>query len=348
MGILQLFRNPVLGLGAVFFIFPFVSPNKALGIQILIWGLFALSYNLLLGYAGLLSFAHATFFGIGALAGALLMKHWAPTLPGGLLFSVAAAAVAAFTVGWLSLRQRGVTFTMLTLAFSQMVYFIGFSPLSWLTGGDNGLRGVPAPSLRLPGLGELALNSVRYPYRFYFFCLLLTLLSMYVLWRLIRSPFGDALRAVRESEERARAVGYNTRAIQLVAFTLSGMLAGLSGILYALYLGYVPINALHLNTSGTVLMMTILGGKGTFIGPFLGAAVYWVLADYVSRVTEYWPLALGLLFILTIYFFPNGLSGLFSRLLARILPRWAPSEVAPVGAERQSWQRIRRFSEPKV
>lgn len=332
MGYGPAWRNPVLVVGIALIVFPFLVTNKTLAIQILIWGLFALSYNVLLGSAGLLSFGHATFFGIGAYASGLIMKHLWPSLWAGIAAAMVSAAAVAFVIGLLAVGKRGVTFTMLTVAFCQMIFFIFFSPLAWLTGGDDGLRGVPTPPLKVPGLFEMSIVSVRYPYNFYFFALVLVMISIYMLWRLDLSPFGDALRAIRESEERARALGYNTRALQLQAFVISGTIAGLAGALNTLYLAFVPVNSLSFDTSGIVVMMTVLGGKGTFVGPFLGATVYWVMANYLSLVTEYWPFVVGIVFMLTVLFFPSGLAGLLTSVTRRV--RVAEPSISTASAAR--------------
>lgn len=288
---------------------PLILTNKSMAIQIIIWGILGLSYNLLLGYTGLLSFSHSSFFGIGSYAAALFMKHVTSSLTAAFVVGAVASVAAAVLIGWLSLRRRGVTSTMLTLAFCQMIYFLAFQVFDEYTGGDDGLSGVPTPPIKIPGVGSIPLISVRYPINFYYFSFVVFALSLVAMWRIVHSPFGYSLIAVRESEERARALGYDTTKIQIAAFALAGGFAGVAGVLNALYLAYVPIVSLHLQTSGSVLMMTILGGRESFFGPLFGAGLYWAVAETLSRVTEYWPLVVGGVFMLTVLFFPNGLAG---------------------------------------
>lgn len=320
LAVSRLARHPLARLAAVLLVLPLINPSKTLSIQILIWGLFAVSYNLLLGYTGLLSFGHATFFGIGSYAAGLFLKHVAPSALVSLVLGLLVAALAAFVVGWFCLRRRGVYFAMLTLAFGQMVYFVGFQ-WTGLTGGDDGLRGIPTPPVGLPGVAALPITSVQHPYAFYYFALAVVLLALAAQARLMNAPFGHALQAIRESEERARAVGYDTTRVQLVAYVFAGAFAGLAGALNALYLGFVPLESLSLYTGGAVLMMTVLGGKGTLIGPFLGAAVYWTLEDFLSRVIDSWPLVVGAIFVACVLLLPRGLGGSLAWIARARRPR---------------------------
>jgi branched-chain amino acid transport system permease protein len=312
---------------AVLLVLPFVNPSKPLSIQILIWGALAMSYNLLLGYTGLLSFGHAIFFGMGAYSSGLYLKHAHGGLWAGIAVGMIAALVVAVVVGWFCLRRRGVYFGMLTLAFGQMVYFIAYQ-LDKITGGDDGLQGVPTPGLSLPGLSRsLELLSLRFPYRFYFLCLAVVVAILIFNEVLVRSPFGRALQAIRESEERSLAVGYNTNAVQWLAFVMSGAIAGVAGALNTLNLGFASIDSLSLETSGMVLMMTILGGKGVLFGPFIGAAVVLVLQDVLSAHTDSWELALGIIFVTMVLLAPAGIAGSLSRLRLpwRRAPKTSPA-----------------------
>ncbi len=289
---------------AFFVIFPFIVPYKALATQIIIWGLFALGYNVCLGYAGMLSFGHAAFFGIGAYTtGIILIRLW-----GNLWFSLfsgfASALVLAFILGFLSIKRRGIYFGMLTLAFAQLVYFIGFQWVD-LTGGDNGLRSIPAVPLSFFGFSI----DIYSPLRFYFFVLIFVGLSLLMLNLLLESPFGHVLQAVRENDRRAKSCGYETSSVRWLAFIISGGISGLAGGLYALYLHFVGIESLYWTTSGQVVMMTLLGGMGTFIGPFIGAGVFLFLEDVLSRLTTNWMIFLGVIFVLCVLFFPTGIWG---------------------------------------
>jgi branched-chain amino acid transport system permease protein len=303
--------RPVLTFALVFAIFPFVVPYKALATQVLIYGLFALGFNLLYGFTGLLSFGHAAYWGLGAygtgiaLAKLKLASLWA-ALGAGLLL----AGVGGVIVGFFCLRRRGIYFAMLSLAFAQLLYFIAFH-MADVTGGDDGLRGIQLPPLSLPGL-SLSLES---SLAFYYFALVLVTLALLALKRILDSPFGAVLQAIRENSDRAGACGYDIRKIKLLSFVFSALFCGLAGGLDALRLAVVPVESLYWTTSGQVVIMTLLGGAGTFFGPFVGAATFLVLEDRLSVFTESWPLFIGLIFMAFVLFLPKGIWGtLLTRL----------------------------------
>ncbi|MGH7312086.1 MAG: branched-chain amino acid ABC transporter permease [Candidatus Rokuibacteriota bacterium] len=309
-------RHPVLTFAAVFAVFPFLVPYTALATQILIYGLFALGFNLLYGYTGLLSFGHAAYYGLGAYGtGILLAKLKVHSLWAGLASGLGTAALGGFVIGFFCLRRRGIYFAMLTLAFAQLLYFIGFHLAEW-TGGDDGLRGIPALALTLPGL-RLPLDT---PLAFYYFAYAAVLLAVAALKRILDSPFGTVLQAIRENQGRAAACGYDVRRVKLLSFVFSAVFAGLAGSLDALRLAVVPIESLYWTTSGQVVMMTLLGGAGTFFGPFVGAATFLMLEDRLAIFTESWPLVIGGVFIVFVLFLPKGIWG---TLLAR-LPAASP------------------------
>ncbi len=295
-----------------FIVFPFIVPYKALATRIIIWGLFALGYNVCLGYTGMLSFGHAAFFGAGAYAAGLVLLRISQNIWFGLLGGLLMGAVTAFILGYLSIKRRGIYFAMLTLAFAQLVYFIAFQ-WAGLTGGDNGLRNIPPLPVSLFGL-TLHIDS---PLRFYFFVLVFVILSLLALNRILQSPFGHVLKAVRENDHRARSCGYETSNVRWLAFIISGAISGLAGALYALYLHFVGIESLYWTTSGQVVMMTLLGGMGSFIGPFIGAGVFLYLEDVLSTVTEHWMIFLGGIFILCVLFFPTGIWGTIHEIARR-------------------------------
>lgn len=302
-------RRTLLAVGMVALaLFPLVSPGAfytSFATEVLIFGLWAMSLDLLLGYTGLVSFGHAGPFGVGAYAGALLMIHLAPHLALGLIGGTAVAAASAIVVGYLSVRLPGIAFSMLTLAFAQMFYTIAFKWRS-VTGGDDGLRGMPQPALQL---GPLTLDTSDRAH-LYWLTLVLLLVALLLLRRLVRSPFGAVLEAIRENEERARFIGYDTQRYKWMAYIISGTLAGLAGTLFALLKGFIAPNVLHWSFSGQVLMMAILGGTGTLFGPLLGAALYVVAQELLSTYTEHWMLFLGALFVVVVLFAPGGLAGL--------------------------------------
>jgi branched-chain amino acid transport system permease protein len=295
-----------------FVIFPFIVPYKALATQIIIWGLFALGYNVCLGYTGMLSFGHAAFFGAGAYATGLVLLRLSQNIWFGLLCGLFMGGAMAFILGYMAIKRRGIYFAMLTLAFAQLIYFIAFQWAN-LTGGDNGLRNIPALPLSLFGLSI----DIHSPLRFYFFVLIFVALSLLALNRILQSPFGHVLKAVRENDQRAKSCGYETSNVRWLAFIISGAISGLAGGLYALYLHFVGIESLYWTTSGQVVMMTLLGGMGSFIGPFIGAGVFLYLEDVLSTLTEHWMFFLGGIFILCVLFFPTGIWGTIQEVIKR-------------------------------
>ncbi len=298
-------RHPVLGFFVVFAIFPWVMPYKALATQVLIYGLFALGFNLLYGFTGLLSFGSAAYWGLGAYGtGIALAKLKLDSLWLALGMGLGAALVGGVVVGFFCLRRRGIYFAMLTLAFAQLLYFVGFH-LSDLTGGDDGLRGITVPALALPGLRIPLDRSVV----FYYFTLVIVGLAVAALKRILDSPFGAVLQAIRENADRATACGYDIARIKHLSFVFYALFCGLAGALDALRLTVVPIESLHWSTSGQVVIMTLLGGAGTFFGPFVGAGTFLVLEDVISARTESWPLAIGLIFMAFVLFLPKGIWG---------------------------------------
>jgi branched-chain amino acid transport system permease protein len=306
--------HPSVSIVAFFAILPFIVPYKALATQVLVYGLFALGFNLLYGYTGLLSFGHAAYFGLGAYgAGITLAKLGWHSVWVALAIGVTAAGVGGVIVGFFSLRRRGIYFAMLTLAFAQLFYFIAFH-MADLTGGDDGLRGIPQLSLGLFGWTI----SLGQPLTFHYFALLWVGLAVFALRRILDSPFGAVLAAIRENGDRAQACGYDVVRIKLVSFVFSALFAGLAGALDALRITVVPVEALYWSTSGQAVIMTLLGGAGTFFGPFVGAGTYLVLQDRLSLVIEAWPLVIGVLFMVFVLFLPQGIWG---TLLARLAPR---------------------------
>lgn len=304
--------RPVLSFVLFFAVFPFLMPYKALATQVLIFGLFALGFNVLYGYTGLLSFGHAAYYGLGAYgAGIALAKIQVDSVWLGLGSGLLLATVGGALIGYLCLRRRGIYFAMLTLAFAQLLYFVGFH-LADVTGGDDGLRGIPTLAVRIPGVGALSLDS---SLAFYYFAFVVVAFAMFALKRILDSPFGAVLQAIRENGERAQACGYNVVRIRWLSFVFSAAFAGLAGALDAMRLSVVPIESLYWTTSGQAVIMTLLGGAGTFFGPFVGAGAYLILEDRLSVVTESWPLVVGAIFMAFVLFLPQGIWGtLLTRL----------------------------------
>lgn len=297
-------------------ILPWVLPSKALAVNVLIYGLYAVGYNLLFGYTGLLSFGHAAFFGAGAYVTGISIGQFGADWFTGIVCGVAAASLLALAIGILSIRTRGIYFAMVTLALAQLVYYIALQASSW-TGGENGLRGFTVTSV---GFGPVSLDLLD-PVVKYYVVLVFVALALWFLSRILASPFGGVIEAIRENEARARACGYNIARTKLLAFVLSGMLCGLAGTLSALHLSIVPLEILSIHTSGQVVMMTLLGGAGTFFGPFIGAFAYLVLEDVLTLWTSHWQLALGAVFVVFVLYLPKGIwGGLLSLVQGRARP----------------------------
>lgn len=270
--------------------------------KILIFALFAMSLNLILGYAGLPSLGHAAYFGVGSYTVGLLAVKVIDNFWFNFVAGLVAATIAAALFGLLALRAQGSYLLMITLALAQVVWGIAFG---WreLTGGDDGLPGVPRPAAGLP-------MSLADGISFYYFTLVVTLLGTWVMWIVIRSPFGAALIGIRESERRMEVLGYNTWLYKYVAFILAGALAGLSGNLFVYYNGFVSPAYLSVIFSASALIMVILGGAGTLLGPAIGAAAIVILENVISAETERWLTVLGLIYVGVTLFAPAGLMGL--------------------------------------
>ena len=282
---------------AVFPLFAATYPVKLLQ-EIMIFGIFAMSLDLLMGYAGMVSFGHSAFFGIGAYAAALTLVKW-PGLTTALLVPAAAAAVGAFLIGYFCIRVSGVYFIMLTLAFSQMFYAVAFQ--NAFVGAEDGITGVPRPAVLGMDIGS--------PARFHVYLVTIVALVALFLWRVARSPFGHVLRGIHENEARMQAVGYPVGRYKLLAFVIAGTVAGIAGALYTQFQGSVSPDAFFWTTSGEALLMVIIGGTGTLGGAFLGAAAFILLQSLVSSYTERWMLILGLTFVLLVLFAPGGIVG---------------------------------------
>jgi branched-chain amino acid transport system permease protein len=277
---------------------PFLTSYRSLASEMLIFAIFAIGYDIVFGYTGLLSFGHAVFFGIGAYGTALVLTRWVSSLCLGLGVSVTAAVLMSFIVGILSIRRKGIYFVMTTLAFCQMFFFIAFKWTS-LTGGDDGLHGVERPSL-----GFINLNSEPV---FYYMVLFFFVVSFLVAHRIVNSPFGRVLRALKENEERARSIGLKTRNFKILSFMFSALFSGLAGGLYALHLNFVPIETLSMHISGDVVIMVLMGGVGTLYGPAIGAMLIVYLKNLLNAWSANWNLMMGLIFIFSVLTFRKGI-----------------------------------------
>lgn len=287
----------LVALGALFPLGAGNYPVKLLQ-EILIWGIFAMSLDLLMGYAGMVSFGHSAFFGIGGYVAALALKSHAGLLSA-LVLPALAAGTAALLIGFFSIRVSGVYFIMLTLAFSQMFYAYTFQ-VAWL-GAEDGIVGIPRPAI--PGVDLTSIRS------FHLYLLALVVLVALALWRVVRSPFGRVLRGIHENESRMEAVGYAVSRYKLLAFVIAGLVAGCAGSLYAQFNGSITPDAFFWTTSGEALLMVIIGGTGTLGGAMLGSAAFILFQSLVSTYTERWMLILGVTFIVFVLFAPGGIVG---------------------------------------
>jgi len=293
-------------------VFPLLVPFKALAVMILIYGLYALGFNLLFGYLGLLSFGHSALFGTGAYLCGIAIVHFGAPWFVAIAVGTASGVLMALAIGALAIRTRGIYFAMVTLALSQCAYYLFYQSVGW-TGGENGLRGI---DVRTIGLFGAKLDFMD-PLTRYYVVAGFVIAAMFLLSRILASPFGAVIEAVRENEARARASGYDVTRVRLVTFVLSGGFCGLAGALLALHLSIVPIETLHYETSGLAVMMCLLGGMGTFFGPFVGAAVFLLLENLVSVWTVHWQLFVGAAFMVCVLFFPRGIWGSILHWLER-------------------------------
>jgi branched-chain amino acid transport system permease protein len=286
---------------------PFMTSFQALASQMLIFGIIAIGYDIVFGYTGLLSFGHAAFFGLGAYGTGLSLIHLSVPALLAILIGIIISLLVAFPIGYLAIRRRGIYFAMTTMAFAQMIYFIAFKWRS-LTGGDDGLHGVPRPHVGPINLSsELAL---------YYFILFFFIVSVILGIRIVNSPFGKTLECLRENEDRARSVGFSPARFKIMSFVISAFFAALAGGLYALLQNFVPLFALSLDTSGDIVLMILIGGKGTLYGPIMAAMALIFLKNLLSSSTNIWPLFLGLLFVVSVMTFRQGI---FKELNERLL-----------------------------
>jgi branched-chain amino acid transport system permease protein len=279
--------------------------------EILIWGLLAMSSDILIGYTGMVSFGHSAFFGLGMYgAAAALLTVKPPSLSLALVYGLVAAGGAAVFVAYFATRLRDIYFAISTLVFSQIFYVIIFT---WteVTGGENGL------TFSQPRLSILGLWSDRFtPTTFHWFVLLVVVLSYLLVRRITQSPFGMVLQSIRENEPRTRAIGYHVERYKIVAVMLSGLFAGLAGVLYAMQNKFAAPDFVFFVVSGEVVIFNVMGGMGTLVGPFAGAAFFLLLREGLSRfLTEYYLIPVGIIFIIMVIFLPQGLLGFLRRRL---------------------------------
>jgi branched-chain amino acid transport system permease protein len=285
-----------------------------LALEILIWSLFAMSYNLMLGYTGLPSFGHAAFFGIGGYAFGLFQIHLIANLWACLAAALVAAMIAgAFVASFIS-HRRGIYYALLTIAFGEMFVFIC---IKWhtLTRGEDGLLNIR----RLPAEFGFASVSLKSNVELFYFCLVVFAIVVWLLWKLVGSPFGHVLQAIRQNDLRTSFLGYNVWAAKWLVFVLSAMLSGLAGALFAMAQEGAYVQVMTLQWSGIVVLMTLTGGGlVSFWGPVLGTVVFFVARDVLGSLTESWMIWYGLMFMAIVMFKPEGIAGILQDLQARI------------------------------
>ena len=291
------------------FVLPYLGAAPNTVNRILVWGLFGIGFDILFGYTGLLSFGQSALYGTGGMFAAyLLTRAGFPHVITALVIGMVASAVVGYLVGLVALRRTGIYFAMITVAIAEVFYFVEFNPLSEWTGGENGLPGVPTPRLDL-GFVKLDFTSGWSLYPFLAFCFFL---GMVIALRIVRSPVGVIFRAIRENPLRAAAVGHNIHGYKLTAFVIAAAYAGLAGGLLGVLQAFMPPEAFTFDTSGQLVMQTVIGGRGTLVGPLVGAAVWLFLEDFLQgtlKLGASWKLVLGLVFVLLVCFLRQGVVG---------------------------------------
>jgi branched-chain amino acid transport system permease protein len=299
---------------------PWLGIYPVFMMKLLCFAMFACAYNLLLGFGRMLSFGHAAFFGSAAYVTSwLVTAHaWGPATA--ILGGVATAAALGFVIGGIAIRRHGIYFAMITLALGQLVYFVCLE--APFTGGENGVQGVPRGTL-------FALLPLRSDLVMYYLVLAAFLGVFVFIRRVVHSPYGQVLKAIRENEPRAISLGYDINRYKLLAFVLSATLAGLAGALNALVLGFATLSDVQQSTSGEVILMTLLGGTGTFFGPVVGAAIVVTLQEYLSDIVGGWVTAIiGVIFVACVLSFRRGIVGELAARLGHRDPK-PPLPAAP-------------------
>jgi branched-chain amino acid transport system permease protein len=309
---------------AIVAILPLVGTYPVFVMKVMCFALFACAFNLLIGFTGLLSFGHAAFFGGAAYAAGHVLKTWGVSTELGLLIGLLSGAALGFVMGALAIRRSGIYFSMITLALAQMLFF--FFLQAPFTGGEDGLQGVPRGKI----LGVIDLAS---DVTLYYLVLVIFVLSFLLIYRTVHSPFGQVLKAIRENEPRAMSLGYDTARFKLLAFVLSAALAGLAGATKTLVLGFATLTDAHWSMSGLVILMVLVGGMGTMLGPILGAFIIVALENkvgeigmFIGRTTgiewfnglgESVTVVIGLIFVICVMAFRRGIVGEFNEWWTR-------------------------------
>jgi len=278
--------------------------------KVMCFALFACAFNLLLGFGGLLSFGHAMFLGLAGYTSAHAAKVWGWNPELAVIFGTFSSMVLAYVVGSLAIRRQGIYFAMITLALAQMIFF--FSLQAPFTGGEDGIQAVPRGQLF--GLVDLADNT-----NMYVFVLAIFLAAFLFIWRVIHSPFGQILKAIREHQDRATSLGYDTDKYKLLAFVISGALAGTAGAVKALVFQLASLTDVHWSMSGEVVLMTLVGGMGTLFGPVAGAAVIVSMQNYLAELGAWVTIVQGVIFVICVLAFRRGIIGEIANLIKKPL-----------------------------
>ena len=287
---------------------PFIGIYPVNLMTLMCFALFAAAFNLLIGYVGLLSFGHAAFFGLGAYVSGYAAKVWGLTPELALLAGGVTGALLGLVVGFLAIKRKGIYFSMITLALSQMIFFIALQ--APFTGGEDGLQSIPRG--RLFGVLDLSNTTAMY-----MFVLAVFLIGVFILWRVVHSPFGQILKAIREHEARSISLGYDVARYKLIAFIISCTFAGLAGGLKALVTQIASLTDITWQTSGEVILMTILGGIGTTLGPLVGAGIVKLLEDNLASLGFPVPVLIGAIFVACVLVFRRGIIGELEHWLRR-------------------------------
>ena len=306
----KLHRMLFIVMALVFAIAPFVGLYPVFMMKVMCFALFACAFNLLLGFGGLLSFGHAMFFGTAGYATAHSAKVWGLTPELAVLFGVVCATALGWISGKLAIRREGIYMTMITLALAQMVFF--FSLQAPFTGGEDGIQAVPRGHL-------LGLIDLSQPLAMYFFVLAIFLAGFLLIYRIIHSPYGQVLKAIRENEPRTTSLGYDTARFKHRAFVLSAAIAGLAGGTKALVFQLASLTDVHWSMSGEVVLMTLLGGMGTIFGPVVGAAVIVTMQNYLAELGAWVTVVQGVIFVVCVLLFRRGIVGEIGHLLKKSL-----------------------------
>jgi branched-chain amino acid transport system permease protein len=297
------------GLIAAPFVLPYLGFSPTTINRILVWGLFGIGFDILFGYTGLLSFGQSAFYGTGGMVAAYLLTEMNfPHVTMAIFIGMIAAAAIGYLVGLIALRRTGIYFAMITVAIAEVFYFVEFNPLSAFTGGENGLPGVPTPSLYL-GFTTLRFDTDWSLYAFFAFWYFV---GIVIALRIVRSPVGAILAAIRDNPLRAAAVGHNIHGYKLTAFVIAAAYAGFAGGLLGVLQGFMPPDAFMFDTSGQLVMQTAIGGTGTLFGPLVGATVWLYLSDFFQtrlHLGATWKLVLGVVFVLLVCFLRRGIIG---------------------------------------